>query len=49
MQTQLKRVIAQKEMLAYMVELKKTADVKITLPEEPAEANKATEETKKEN
>ncbi len=49
MQTQLKRVIAQKKMLAYMVDLKKTADVKITLPEEPAEADKATEETKKEN
>ena len=30
---QLKRVISQKKMLAYMEELKKTADVKITLPE----------------
>jgi peptidyl-prolyl cis-trans isomerase C len=52
MKTQLKRVIAQKKMLAYMIELKKTADVKITLPKEvkePAEANKTTEETKKEN
>jgi peptidyl-prolyl cis-trans isomerase C len=49
MKTQLKRVIAQKKMLAYMVDLRKTADVKITLPEEPTEADKATEETKKEN
>jgi len=49
MQAQLKRVIAQKKMLAYMLELKKTADVKITLPVEPIEADKATEETKKEN
>jgi peptidyl-prolyl cis-trans isomerase C len=49
LEPQLKRVIAQKKMLAYMVELKKTADVKVTLPEEPAEADKATEETKKEN
>lgn len=32
---QLKRVIAQQKMLAYMKELKKTADIKITLPEEP--------------
>ena len=30
---QLQRVISQKKMLAYMEELKKTADVKITLPE----------------
>ena len=44
LEAQLKRVIAQKKMLAYMVELKKTADVKITLAEEPIE-----EETKKEN
>lgn len=35
---QLKRVIAQQKMLAYMKELKKTADIKITLPEEPAAA-----------
>jgi len=48
MQTQLKRMIAQKKMLAYMVELKKTADVKITLPEEPAETNATLEEAKKE-
>jgi peptidyl-prolyl cis-trans isomerase C len=34
---QLQRVISQKKMLAYMEELKKTADVKITLPE-PAKA-----------
>lgn len=33
---QLKRVISQQKMLAYMKELKKTADIKITLPEEPA-------------
>ena len=49
MQTQLKRVIAQKKMLAYMLELRKTADVKIPLPEEPAETKKAAEEIKKEN
>lgn len=33
---QLHRVLAQKKMLAYMDELKKTADIKITLPEEKA-------------
>ncbi len=36
---QLKRVIAQQKMLAYMKELKKTADVKVTMPEEPAKAD----------
>ncbi len=46
---QLKRVIAQKKMLAYMTDLKKTADVKITLPEEPAPATTETPEKKKEN
>ena len=45
---QLKRVIAQKKMLAYMEELKKSADVKITMPEsakatEPAKAEKVEE------
>jgi len=48
LKSQLKRVIAQKKMLAYMTDLKKTADVKITLPEEPAAAIEKTEE-KKEN
>ena len=33
---QLKRVIAQKKMIAYMEDIKKGADIKITLPEEPA-------------
>jgi len=43
---QLKRVIAQKKMLEYMKELKKTAEVKITLPEEPAKKeDKKPEET----
>ncbi|HIP95059.1 MAG TPA: peptidylprolyl isomerase [Leucothrix sp.] len=37
---QLKRVIAQQKMLEYMKELKKTADIKITLPEEPATTDK---------
>lgn len=40
---QLQRVLAQKKMLAYMDELKKTADIKITLPAEkeaPAEEKK---------
>ncbi len=46
---QLKQVLSQQKMLSYMLELKKTADIKITLPEEPAKADKATEETKKEN
>jgi len=43
---QLQRVISQKKMLAYMEDLKKTADIKITLPEEKAEAKEATEEKK---
>ena len=46
---QLKRVIAQKKMLKYMTDLKKTADVKITLPKEPAPATTETPEKKKEN
>jgi len=48
---QLKRVISQKQMLEYMQELKKTADVKIMLPEEPTKAEpkkEAETETKKE-
>ena len=49
MKTQLKRVIGQKKMFEYMLNLKKSADVKVTLPETPAEPEKATEETKKEN
>lgn len=48
LKAQLKRVISQKKMLAYMTELKKTADIKITLPEEPAKTEKP-KETKKEN
>lgn len=43
---QLKRVIAQQKMLAYMKDLKKGADVKITLPEEPAKTEKAATEKK---
>ena len=43
---QLERVIAQKKMLAYMSELKKTADIKITMPEEPAAKEKAKTEPK---
>jgi len=35
MKEQLERVISQKQMLAYMDDLKKTADIKITLPEMP--------------
>lgn len=38
---QLERVISQKKMLAYMEELKKTADIKITMPEESAAMEKA--------
>ncbi len=49
LKTQLKRVLGQKKMLNYMLDLKKSADVKITLPKAPAKADKATEETKKEN
>jgi len=48
LKNQLKRVIAQKKMLTYMTDLKKTADVKITLPEEPAATTETTEK-KKEN
>ncbi len=45
---QLQRVISQKKMLAYMEDLKKTADIKITLPEEKAEVKteESTEEKK---
>ncbi len=48
---QLQRVISQKKMLAYMEELKKTANVKITLPEpvkavEPAAKAEKVEESK---
>ena len=46
MKAQLKRVIAQKKMLTYMSELKKAADVKITLPKEPAVTTEKTEEKK---
>jgi len=35
---QLKRVLAQKKMLDYMTELKKKADVKILIPDEPAKS-----------
>ena len=45
---QLKRFIAQKKMLVYMTDLKKTADEKTTAPEEPAAATEAPEK-KKEN
>ena len=47
---QLQRVISQKKMLAFMEELKKTADVKITLPEpvKAEEPTKAEETTKAE-
>lgn len=45
---QLERVIAQQKMLAYMNNLKKTADIKITLPEEPAAAEPAAAEKPKE-
>ena len=45
MKTQLERVIGQKKMFEYMLDLKKSADVKITLPEAPAEATKETNET----
>ncbi len=43
---QLQRMLAQKKMLAYMEEQKKTADIKIMLPEEPKADEKA--EDKKE-
>ncbi len=49
MKPQLKQVIGQKKMFEYMLNLKKSADVKVTLPEAPAEAKKTVEETKKEN
>ncbi len=49
MKPQLKQVIGQKKMFEYMLNLKKSADVKVTLPEAPAEAEKTVEETKKEN
>jgi len=48
MKGQLKRVLAQKKMLTYMSELKKAADVKITLPKEPAVTTEKTEEKKEE-
>jgi len=38
---QLERVISQKKMLAYMEDLRKTSDIKITMPEEPAVMEKA--------
>ena len=43
---QLERVISQKKMLTYMEELKKTADVKITLPAEPVAEEPKKEEKK---
>jgi len=49
LKAQLKRVISQNKMLAYMQDLRKKADVKITMPAEPAEAEKPKEEIKKEN
>ena len=45
---QLERVISQKKMLAFMENLKKDADIKITLPEEPAADEKAMDTDKKE-
>ncbi len=45
---QLQRVISQQKMLAYMEDLKKTAKIEITLPEEP-KAEKAKEEAPKAN
>ena len=45
---QLQRVISQKKMLAFMESLKKDADIKITLPEEPAAEEKAMDADKKE-
>ncbi|MGK0269399.1 MAG: peptidyl-prolyl cis-trans isomerase C [Cocleimonas sp.] len=45
---QLERVISQKKMLAYMEGLKKDADIKITLPEEPTVEEKAMEKAKEE-
>ena len=46
---QLQRVISQKKMLAYMNELKKSADVTIILPEEPKADEAKKEEEKKTN
>ena len=48
---QLQRVLSQQKMLAYMEDLKKTAKIEITMPEEPAptEADKAKEEAPKAN
>ena len=46
---QLERVISQKKMLAYMEGLKKTADIKITLPAEPEVMEKAAEDKTEEN
>lgn len=43
---QLQRVISQKRMLAFMDELKKSADIKITLPEAPAVDEPQKEEKK---
>lgn len=43
---QLERVISQKKMLAYMEGLKKTADIKITLPEEEKAMDEKKEEAK---
>jgi peptidyl-prolyl cis-trans isomerase C len=45
---QLQRVISQKKMLAYMEDLKKTAKIEITMPEEP-EPKKAEKEAPKTN
>ena len=45
---QLERVISQKNMLAYMENLKKDADIKITLPKEPVAEEKAMDKEKKE-
>lgn len=42
---QLERVISQKKMLAYMEDLKKMADITITLPEAPAMMEKADDES----
>lgn len=44
---QLTRVISQQKMLAYMEDLKKTADIKITLPKEEPQAEEKKEEEKK--
>jgi len=49
MKTQLTRVISQKKMFAYMQELKKTADVTLSLPESLIKKSTAPEETKQGN